>query len=447
MLTVIAFIVALGVLIAIHEYGHYRVAVACGVKVLRFSIGIGKPLLRWKGRNSETEFVIAALPIGGYVRMLDERESDVPSEELHRAFNQQPLRKRAAIVIAGPLANLLLAVFLYSVVNWIGLQEPKAILSAPSSHSLAAQAGIQGGEWVHEIQLQPDAPRPVVSFETMRWSLTQAVLQKRDVTLTVSSQDGSEQRQLLLPLSNFSASEVDASMLAKIGITQPWTKPVIGEVMAGMPAHESGLKPGDIVLEVNGIHVKDGAQLRALIRAGGEQLWRIERMGHPLRLSLTPRMEDTREGQGGRFGAYIGDLPELVTVRKGLLEGVGAGLTKTWEISAMSLQMIGQMIIGDVSLKNLSGPLTIADYAGKSASMGWRQYLLFLALISVSLGVLNLLPLPMLDGGHLMYYLWEGVTGHPVNEAWMERLQRLGICVLLVMMSIAFFNDISRIWG
>lgn len=453
MLTLVAFIVALGLLIAIHEYGHYRVAVACGVKVLRFSIGIGKPLLRWKGRNAETEFVIAALPLGGYVRMLDEREASVPEDQLHRTFNRQPLRKRAAIVAAGPVANLLLAIALYSVVNWIGLEQPKAIVSAPQAGTLAEQAGLRGGEWVQSLYVAQGEAQSVESFEDLRWQLTQAALSGHNVTLAWLNQDDRTQGQGELNLAVLGGEGLDQAALERIGIGAPWTPAVVGELMQDMPAQKAGLKSGDRVLRVNGLAIKDGAQLRALIRQTGAnpqavaQEWEIERDAQILKLAVQPELVEMPEGFIGRIGAFIGGAPEMVLVQKSLFEGLAAGVAKTWDVAWLSLQMMAKMVSGQASLDNLSGPLTIADYAGKSASMGLVQYILFLALISVSLGVLNLLPLPVLDGGHLMYYLWEGVTGHPVSDVWAARLQRVGIGLLLVMMSIALFNDISRLWG
>ena len=448
MLTLVAFIVALGLLIAIHEYGHYRVAVACGVKVLRFSIGMGKPLFTWKRAGSDTEFVIAMLPLGGYVRMLDEREGVVPAEQLHQAFNRQPLRKRAAIVAAGPLANLLLAAVLYSVVSWVGQEQPKAIIAAPKAGTLAEQMGLQGGDLVQSVQVGQGAAVEIESFEALRWQLTQAALNGQDAQLTwVRQGNNARLAQGVMPLSTLEQSSMDQAALKRIGIDAPWTPAVLGELVPQMPAHAAGLQAGDVVLAVNGRQVVDASQLRDLIKLAAVneglrvQEWKIERNQQLLTIQVRP------DGDIGRVGAYVGGRPEMVWVQKGALEGLVAGVSRTWEVSLLSLQMMAKMVLGQASLDNLSGPLTIADYAGKSASLGLTQYVLFLALISVSLGVLNLLPLPVLDGGHLMYYLWEAVTGKPVSDTWMERFQRVGIGLLLVMMSIALFNDLSRLWG
>ncbi|MGV3683590.1 MAG: RIP metalloprotease RseP [Acidovorax sp.] len=452
LLTVVAFIVALGLLIAVHEYGHYRVAVACGVKVLRFSVGFGKPLFTWRPKGSPTEFVLGAFPLGGYVRMLDEREAPVAPEERHLAFNTQPLRSRAAIVVAGPLANLLLAVLLYSIVNWNGVEEPKAVLASPVAGSVAHNAGLRGGELVQRAALGSDEFEPVRSFEDLRWLLTRGALEGESVRLDVQPQTGAH-REMVLDMSKIDAREADAQLFRKIGILGPWTRPVLGEVMAKGAAERAGLQQGDVVLKIGNTEVVDGQQLRELIRQsmrGTEPLsqpWLVDRAGHSLTLEVLPDAHPELGATVGRIGAYVGAPPEFVTVEYGVIEGFWTGVVKTWDVSLLTLKMMGRMVIGEASLKNLSGPLTIADYAGRSASMGLTQYLVFLALISVSLGVLNLLPLPVLDGGHLMYYLWEGVTGKQVSDAWLERLQRGGVAVLLLMMSIALFNDITRLFG
>ena len=456
MLTVVAFIVALGLLIAVHEYGHYRVAVACGVKVLRFSVGFGKTLYRWQPKRQhpgqETEFVIGAFPLGGYVKMLDEREAPVAPEDRHRAFNTQPLRSRAAIVAAGPIANLLLAIVLYTAVNWIGVKEPVATLARPVAASLAEQAGLRGGEHVTRAGVDGELD-PVDSFEDLRWRMTRAALDGRDLTLEIAGEGGRSPRELVLPLSRIEARDADAQMFRKIGVIAPITRPEIGDVMAGGAGERAGLRKGDMVRSIGPVEIVDGQQLREVIRASvdGEkpktQTWVLDRAGQRTSLEVAPEVREEAGAKVGRIGAYVGSPPEMVTVRQGVVDGIWRGVVRTWEVSALTVRMVGKMVIGEASLKNLSGPLTIADYAGKSASLGLTQYLVFLALISVSLGVLNLMPLPVLDGGHLMYYLWEGLTGKSVSDAWMERFQRGGVALLLVMMSIALFNDVNRLFG
>jgi regulator of sigma E protease len=454
MLTLFAFLLALGLLIAIHEYGHYRVAVACGVKVLRFSIGFGKPLLSWRRKGSPTEFVLCALPLGGYVRMLDEREAAVDASERHLAFNTQPLLARTAIVIAGPSANLLLAVLLYAVVNWTGVEEPQPVLGSPVAASMAERVGLVGGEWVAQVSVGEGDPEPVTSFDNLRWRLTQSALSGQDLTLWVASHQGGAERQVELPLSELDVREADASLFQRIGILGPWSAPLLGSTTPDGAAARAGLRQGDRVLRVDGQAVSDSQRLRQMIRAGvgpaGQSLtqrWEIERGGQLLTLAVQPLPEQQGNAWIGRVGAYIGAAPAMQTVQFGAIEGLTQGVIRTAEVSWLTLKMMGRMLVGEASLKNLSGPLTIADYAGKSASLGLTPYLLFLALISVSLGVLNLLPLPMLDGGHLMYYLWEGVTGRSVSDVWMDRLQRGGVVILLALMSVALFNDVARLAG
>jgi regulator of sigma E protease len=453
MITLLAFLLTLGVLIVIHEYGHYRVAVACGVKVMRFSVGFGRVLWRRQRHPDATEFVVCALPLGGYVRMLDSREGEVPKHERHLAFDLKPLAQRTAIVAAGPIANLLLAVTLYAAANWIGVNEPKALMGPPAAASVAERAGLRAGDWAQEASRDGVAWEPVRSMTELRWEVTRAVLDGADLHLMVTDRDGRGPRRVRLDLAGLGAREVDAQLMRRIGLGAPFSEAVIGEVRPGGPADSAGLRPGDRVLAIDGETIVEATRVRDLIRASGStgeartMIWRVERGGTTLELKVTPAVVLDAGQRIGRLEMVPGRSAEIVAVRYGVFEGLARAATKTWEMSTLTLSMLGKMIIGEASLKNLSGPITIADYAGQSVKLGFAYYLGFLAVVSVSLGVLNLLPLPMLDGGHLMYYLFEGVTGRPVSELWLERLQRGGVAIMLMMMSLALYNDVARLLG
>ena len=451
--TVLAFLFTLGVLIVVHEYGHYRVAVACRVRVLRFSIGFGRVLWRRQARPDCTEFVICALPLGGYVRMLDEREGPVAPAELDRAFNRKSLWQRTAIVAAGPAANLLLAIALYAMQFWVGVDEPKAVLGPPAVASVAERAGLHAGDWVRSVSSDGTEWRDVRSLTDLRWQVTQSLLHGESLELLVSGRDGRGQRRSTLDLASLASSEVDSKLMQRIGLGNAFSEPVLGEVKAGGAGAAAGLKAGDRILAIDGRAIDDSSQARDAIRASGKtgvatpMQWRIERGSARLDLAVTPAIHVDAGNRIGRLEVVPGQPPEMVSVRYGALDGLTGAVTQTWQMSAITVKMLGKMIIGQASLKNLSGPVTIADYAGQSVRLGLAYYLGFLAVVSVSLGVLNLLPLPVLDGGHLMYYLFEAVTGRQVSELWLERLQRGGVAIMLMMMSLALYNDMARLLG
>jgi regulator of sigma E protease len=452
-ITILAFVLTLGLLIVIHEYGHYRVAVACGVKVLRFSVGFGRVIWRRQASPDSTEFVLCALPLGGYVRMLDEREGAVPAAELQQAFNRKTLWQRTAIVAAGPVANLLLAILLYAAAHWIGVDEPKALLGPPVAGSLAERAGLRTADWVRAYSTDGTDWHDLRSMSDLRWQLTQAVLHGDRIQLLASDRDGRAQRRVALDLDSLGTREIDTQLMQRIGIVNTYSDPVLGEVRAGGPGARAGLRAGDRVLSIDGHPVADASRTRELIRASGHggnarpMNWHVERAGQVFDFTVQATVVSEGGEQVGRVELFPGQAPEMVTVRYGFFDGIAQAVTRTWEMSTLTLKMLGKMVIGEASLKNLSGPLTIADYAGQSVRLGLAYYLGFLAVVSVSLGVLNLLPLPMLDGGHLMYYLFEGVTGRPVSDQWLDRLQRGGVAIMLMMMSLALYNDVARLLG
>jgi regulator of sigma E protease len=448
--TLLAFLFALGLLIFVHELGHYLVAKWCGVKVLRFSIGFGKPFVKFVVGPDRTEWSIAPIPLGGYVKMLDEREdpaSPVPAAELHRAFNRQSLAKRAAIVIAGPLANFLLAIALYAALGMYGTEEPAARLAAPAAGTPAAAAGIQAGDRVIAID-----GRDIRSFTELRLRLIDAIVERRVASLTVE-RSGSPV-SLPLDASGLSAGEIEKDFVRTLGLDLAGGSVVVGSVLPDGSAARAGLLAGDEVLAVDGRLVSRASELISVLREGaGRDIALDTRRGVvEQRIVVVPQAQvsDRPEDQGktvGRIGAALQSKVEMVRIEHGLLSALAHGAKQTWDMSWFSLRMLGKMLTGDLSWRNLSGPVAIADFAGQSAKIGALAYISFLALISVSLGVLNLLPVPVLDGGHLVYYGLEAIKGRPLSERFMQLSQRVGLVAVVGLMVVALFNDLSRLLG
>jgi len=443
-----AFVLALGILIVFHEYGHYIVARLAGVKVLRFSVGFGTPLLTKRFGRDQTEWVIAAFPFGGYVKMLDEREGEVDPAERHRAFNRQSVWRRIAIVSAGPLANFLLAVLLYWVLFVSGVPGMRPVLGEPPVNTPAAAARLESGDIVRAVD-----DVPVQTWQTLRWELLEHAVDRNTVALELEKENG-DIWYAKLDLSSIGPEELDAGLLDKIGIVRydPPIAPVIGEVITGDPASRDGLRAGDLIETIDGSPVGQWAEVVAAVRAapGRSVDFGVVRDGEPLKVAVVTDAIADGETSIGRIGAAPRIDQErferlIVDVRYPVGESLYRAALKTGEVSGFTLRMLGRMIVGEVSLKNLSGPITIADYAGQTAKVGWIAYLNFLALISISLGVLNLLPVPVLDGGHLMYYVVEIVKGKPVSERALEFGQKIGLALLFTLMAFAIYNDITRL--
>jgi regulator of sigma E protease len=454
MITLIAFILTLAVLIAIHEYGHFQVARWCGVKVLKFSLGFGRPIFSTKFGKDQTEFVISALPFGGFVKMLEERElsddekASMSEHELGRAFNRQSVVKRIGIVAAGPIANLLLAVALYWVLILQGTTGLKPVLAEVPPLSPAGIAQLHQGDLIVSV-----AGEPVKLWQDLQWVLIRHAFKTH--AIEIETLDAQHTLRLnKINISSITEADLDTDFLAKLGLKSkhPKVLPIIGSVLKDTPAENAGLQAGDKVTNVDGAMVEDWEALVKIIQSSPDKnlMLDVQRSNEKLKINVLPKGVDKNGKKTGQIGASVlvdetlmADY--LITVHRSPGEALLKAIEKTYETASFSLKMLGNMLTGQISIKSISGPVTIATYAGQSAHLGINAFIAFLAVISISLGVLNLLPIPVLDGGHLLYYMVELVKGSPVSERTMEIGQRIGLTVLGLLMAFALYNDINRL--
>ncbi len=440
--TVLAFLLALGPLIIFHELGHYLVARLCGVKVLRFSVGMGKVVWSRRFGRDQTEWAVSILPLGGYVKMLDNRDPATAAkteDEAKREFTRQSVWRRIAIVAAGPLANFLLAIALFAGLYMHGIEDASTRVRFMPDTSAAYQAGVRGGDQILAVN-----DTAVASWSDLRWEVLQAALDKTEIRLSVAQPGGSRYSATIAP-SSLEGIDLEGDVLGLLGLSAERSPAVIGKVLEGGAAERAGMKTGDTITSIDGKPARDGIEVTQMVRASAGRTLLIGgvRAGQPFTLEVTPEVDpDTKVA---RIKAEMVSLPEMVTVPAGPISAVAKAVRTTWDTSSMTVRMIGKMIIGEVSWKNVTGPITIADYAGQTARSGPIDFLRFIAFISISLGVMNLLPIPVLDGGLLLYYSLEVLTGRPLPERILEYAQRAGVGLLVMLMMLAVFNDVVRL--
>jgi regulator of sigma E protease len=448
--SILGFILAIGILVTVHEFGHFWVARKLGIKVLRFSIGFGKPLLTWHRKNDDTEYVLAAIPLGGYVKMLDEREAEVPESEVDRAFNRQPLWVRTAVVLAGPVFNLIFAVLLFWVVLVMGESGLRPIVGEVSPHSPAAAAGFTPGEEVLRIN-----GKETPTWTQMLYQFASAAAAGDEISIETRDKDQRLQTRVLAFDAIGDLAEVK-NPLSALGVKPelPRLPPVLGRILPDQPAQRAGLQPGDRILEVDGIPMETWIAWVEYVRKHplALMLLKIQRNGQLLDLELIPEAVEVDGKTIGRIGAANKSDPELwaryqVQYSMGFVEAFPAAVVRTWDFSTLTLKVMWRILSGQASLKNLGGPITMANAAGSAVDAGLVYFLKLLAIISISLGVFNLLPIPVLDGGHLFYFLIEAVTGKPPSEQFMMRGQQVGLALLLSLMVLVFYQDIARLGG
>lgn len=441
--TILAFVVALGVLVIFHELGHYWVARLCGVKVLRFSVGMGRVIFSRRFGRDQTEWAISILPLGGYVKMLDARDPDqknLSAQDLKREFTQQSVWRRMAIVAAGPLANFVLAILLLTGLYMHGIPEPIPQLRAVPEHSVAYQAGLRGNDVITAVNAAP-----IRTWSDLRWKLIQAGLGNQSAELTVERAE--QQRTISLPLAGLNPEKLEGNFLTELGIELARPPAVISKVLPGGAAARVGLQDGDLIKSVNGVVITDGLAFVELVRASAGKALSLHglRRGHPFDLTVTPEAQVDHGEPIGRIKVEVMLAPLMTTTSDTPLSALSRASGRTWDTSVLTLKMLGKMVVGQVSWKNITGPITIADYAGQTARIGMVSYISFIAFISISLGIMNLLPIPVLDGGLLLYYSLEVLTGKPVSERFGEIAQRAGVGILVTLMMVAVFNDIVRL--